>query len=186
MQQLSLILFSFIFFSLACSPKTAQQVSGTETPTTPKVEEPSKPPTIKSPEVPAIEEEKVTLVASIKKTACYGTCPTFETKIYSDGSVTYYGKKNVERVGHYEANLNKDAQALIRDKAIAIKYFNLSPAYPTNGRKIVDLPNTITYYQLNGKEHKIENNHEAPKALQEFEEFLIQMTEGLNWRKVGG
>ena len=134
MKNLNVFLFSMMLAVTACNPKTASKVTETtpktptpvEQPTVPKVEIPDEPPiAVEEP----MEEVKVELIASIKKTACYGTCPTFETKIYSDGRVTYHGKKNVERVGHYEGLLKGDFQAEIRDMAVAVKYFNLSKKY---------------------------------------------------------
>ena len=190
MKNFLLILSLSAFFLLSCNPKTTQKVTTQEpssepTPNTPSSETNTPVPPIKAEKEPQSEEEKLKLVASIQKTPCYGECPVFEAKIYSDGTMTWYGKKYVEKEGHYEAMAPADFMAKIRDKAVEVKYFVLSPTYPTEGRKITDLPNTVTYLQLNGKEKKIVNNHHAPKELKAFEAFLMEMVKQAAWKKVG-
>lgn len=192
MKNTFILTFSF-FLLLGCNPKTAQKVTTSE----PEVEQPhtalpdeTEPPkdtTMPEQEpVPEPEEEKITLITSIKKTPCYGRCPVFEAKIYSDGTMTWYGKRFVDKEGHYEAVAPPDFMAQIQGIANEVQYFVFDKAYPNGGKKIADLPNTITYLNLDGKEQKIENNHDAPRELRAFEDFLMEMMERAEWKKIGG
>lgn len=46
------------------------------------------------------------LVIMLKRTGCYGTCPVFEAKIFSDGQAIYDGVRHVERIGLFEASVD--------------------------------------------------------------------------------
>ena len=168
----------------ACSDKTGPTAlppkAEVEAPTRPEREEPVE---VVSPEskVETEVKEQVVLVARIKKTPCFGKCPVFEIFLYSDGSATYKGKKNVEMVGEYEAQASEELIKLIQEKAEAINYFDLEDIYPANGRLIKDIPNTVTeLMDKSGQKKQITNNHNAPQELQDFEQYLLTTFDSLN------
>lgn len=183
-------IFSGVFIMLsilACSDKTGPTAlppkAEVEVPNRPEREEPIE---VVSPEskVETEIEEQVVLVARIKKSPCFGKCPVFEAVLYSDGSASYKGKKNVEMLGEYEAQASEELAKLILEKAETIKYFELEDTYPTSGRLIKDIPNTVTELNKNGQKKQITNNHNAPQELQDFEKYLLTTFDSLNWKKV--
>lgn len=135
-------------------------------------------------EVP--EPIKIDLLASIKKTACYGKCPVFEAKVYSNGRVVYQGEQFVEKRGLYEAQVSPEWIADIRTYAISLGYFKMNDYFPDENNVIADLPNTITFLQHKAVEKTITNNHNAPVQLTRFEDFFLQKLESLDWKQIIG
>ena len=121
------------------------------------------------------------LVAAFEKTACFGKCPVYQVKFYSDGKVTWYGRMNVERQGWYTAQVLPDVLKRIKAKANELNYFDLEAKYPTD-LQVADLPSTITYVRIGDMEKQVVNTHDAPENLLAFEQFLSELIEGLDWR----
>lgn len=125
------------------------------------------------------------LVASLRRTPCYGKCPAYELRFLSNGVVTYEGTAHVERLGLYESFVNLSVLREIQQKARDAGFFQLADRYPTDGSPIVDFPNTITFVRSGRLEKSVTNNHQAPEALQAFEQYLDGIGEQLTWRKKG-
>ncbi len=128
--------------------------------------------------------QKADVVASIKKTACYGLCPIFEIKIFSNGLALYNGEKHTTLLGLHEAYLLQSEIDDLMAKADTINFFQLASAYPAEGRSLNDLPNTVTYLKKENQEKEIVNNYGAPKALKSYETFLLEKLNQLDWRPV--
>ncbi len=189
--QLSTAKFLSFFFLLttvvllgSCTPKNPARTTDTNTQPQPIPESDI---TVKAP-----EEEEVApppppppplpfVVMRLEKTACYGRCPIFELKLFSDGRAEYHGKANTQRLGVYESRVTKAFIDLVLHEAEKISYFQLNDHYPLDGRFISDLPNTTTYIKKSGKEKSIIRNHNGPLLLRKYETFLIECFEALNW-----
>lgn len=141
---------------------------------TPVIEKPTTVPLVSTPYV----------VSAIKKTPCYGQCSAFEAKFFSDGRVSWYGKKHTDRMGHYEAFITPEQLATIQLEVNQQKYFSLAESYPVDGKMIPDLPQTITSVNMGKDAKTIINQYDAPLALQAYEAYLIEMLEKLNWIQV--
>lgn len=124
------------------------------------------------------------LVAVLEKTDCYGICPSFEVRLFSNGRLTYKGKKDVAMLGIYEAWTDLDLLQRVKDQAYKLKYFELADVYPPQGKTIEELPLTITYLNFDEKEKTIINNYGSPKALRDFETFLEELLMQVDWKKV--
>lgn len=129
------------------------------------------------------DEEDAFVLTSIKKGPCFGKCPVFEARVYSDGKVIYNGMRFVKKIGVFLSYIEEENIQQIIEKATSLAFFSLDEQYPTDGAKIVDFPTTITYFQHQGRELKIYNNHHAPTVLIEYEEFLIDFLDQLDWVK---
>ncbi|MCU0348693.1 MAG: DUF6438 domain-containing protein [Saprospiraceae bacterium] len=173
--QLFLLLGLVAIVVVACNRKTAVPAT-TDSPTTTSTGT-TKPSTTEQP----TSEEKPYQVAGFSKTACFGKCPVFQVKFFSDGKATWYGQMNVERKGWYEAKVDKEKLKEIRDKAHAVKYWDFAGAYPI-GYKVADLPSTVTYIRAGDTEKSVVNTHQAPAELEEFEDYLEGIINGLAWK----
>lgn len=172
-----------ILCSFACNKKIAD-VTTNETP--PKIRIPldsiNVEPEAELEPLPDLEDQEdivIELIASIRKTPCYGYCPVFEYKYYSDGRVSYNGQLHVDRIGVYETWVDIEFKSKIESLAQSIKYFSLEEEYPPNGRRIEDLPSTITYLKIDDREKSIKNNYDSPLVLRDFEKELLLLFNSL-------
>jgi hypothetical protein len=156
--------------------KKIQTTAKTETTT---VKQPTETSTIQ-----VVTDNETTLyeVISIRRTACFGKCPSYEARIMSDGSAVYIGGNNVERMGTYTAVANKDELKTLVDMSRQVKYFSFQDRYPADRKnEIADLPSTLTSVNDGRSEKKIVNNYDCPAELIEFERTIDAFFEKLNW-----
>ena len=137
-----------------------------------------------APDPDPVEAPAAYVVASIRRTSCYGNCPAYEATLLSDGTATYVGKRNVAKIGTFQATVDATIMDKLRTAIFQHHYLDLSEQYPATGRTIPDLPTTFTAVQIDGHRHAVENNHDAPEALREFEQYLDAFFAGLFWEKV--
>jgi hypothetical protein len=129
------------------------------------------------------EISKVYRVVTLQKTGCYGKCPDYEFILQSNGEATYIGKKNVPRLGKYQARAQAGFIFSIKSKINEGNFFKMSTIYPSNKKILKDLPDT--YIMVNDNVHQIiiRNNHDAPTELIDFQHQIEKMIEELEWEK---
>lgn len=125
------------------------------------------------------------LVASLERTTCYGNCPYYEAKVYSNGVVIYNGRKNVEYLGLHESRLSQQQIQALQDKAKSVGYIHLENKYPTKGLGIIDFPVCITSVVEGENKKMVYNRNDAPQRLVEYQNFFDELLEDLEWKKVG-
>jgi len=106
---------------------------------------------------------------SMRRTACFGQCPTYDVKFFNSGKVFYEGKKFVKNEGIYTGQINVKTIALIQDKIREINFFDLDSIYDA---RISDLPSVILEVNMNKKKHKVIDRYKGPNELREFEKFI--------------
>lgn len=127
------------------------------------------------------EQGDISLFASISKSPCYGTCPVYEMKIYSDGTVEYEGKRNVERIGKYSATISEEQMQKFITVANEINYFKLEDKYDS---PITDVPSTTTTLTVNGSTKSVYRRADYPNKILSFEALFEDLFELLEWKKV--
>ena len=115
------------------------------------------------------EVGKIIKVVSIRKTACFGTCPEYECTIYSNRSAVFKGKNYVPFKGQKEFVLTEDDFVDIKDRLETIGFFDLEDRY---FKDVSDLPTTYLYFNNYTQEKMIMNYYGAPEKLREAEIFL--------------
>jgi hypothetical protein len=125
------------------------------------------------------------LVASLERTTCYGNCPYYEVKVYSNGVVTYNGRKNVEYLGLHESVLPQKQIHELLDKAKSIGYAYLENKYPIKGLGIIDFPLCITSVKEGEIKKMVYNRNDSPQRLVEYQEFFDELMEEVEWKKIG-
>ncbi len=113
------------------------------------------------------------------KTACYGECPVFFLKIFSDGTVIYNGIQNVEKKGIIRTTMRKERLSNLVAQIATPHFFRMAQNYPTSGRRVQELPNTILQINNKVQQHKVTNNHDAPIAFFEVEDIVVEQMEML-------
>ncbi len=187
--QLCCMVLSLLLAS-SCTPKTGGKTTATEPAPVHQEEIEITEKTDKFPptDVELVEPEEIVLpphlTLRLEKTSCFGHCPTFEIKLFSDGRAQWNGKHHSNRMGLYETHVEEAFLQNILTKALQINYFSLSDHYPINGKYLSDLPNTITYLNDSDLEKSILRNHNGPNSLRKFEDFIIENFDRLSWQKL--
>lgn len=126
-------------------------------------------------------QTRADLIASFEKTACFGKCPVYQVKFYSDGKVTWYGRMNVDRKGWHTTYVLPAVLKRIKAKANELNYFDLEAKYPIN-MQVADLPSTITYIRIGDMEKQVVDTTDGPENLLAYENFLLDLINGLDWK----
>ncbi len=138
-------------------------------------------------EAKEIEEEKdpiPLLLLSFSKDGCYGNCPEFEFKMFSNGHLVYEGQDKVKNLGKFEARIDPLRIDKIYEIADHYQFFELDDFYPKNGKLIGELPSTMTFLKRENIEKMIHNNHDSPNSLRKFESFLEDWINAILWNKM--
>ncbi len=181
---LILSLLSATFFS--CSKKNVDKTTTVQI----------KKETINTPSKTNVEQNKglepalpivptVRLLAKIDRTPCYGKCPVFTIELFDDGTVKYNGVAFVDKKGTFTAQVTPEFMAQIQSKALSVKYLSFENKYPIAPVVIADLPITTTFIRIGNEDKQITDNFDAPRDLIDFENWLVQQFEKLNWQKEG-
>ncbi len=122
------------------------------------------------------------LLLSMERTPCYGTCPTYKFHIYKNGYTEYEGIRFVNKEGMFYTILSKEQLKKITDRAKEIKFYYFKDEYID--RNMTDFPTTIIKYNLEGNMKTVLDGHnETPRDLKEFELFLDQIIDNSVWMK---
>jgi len=126
---------------------------------------------------------EASLVMSMKKTACYGTCPVYRIQIYSDLTVTLKGERHIDNIGDYVATIPKERLASLTDQFRESDFFSFEEKY---SKPITDLPTTFVYFADAGNTKEVMDYSGAPQSLRDLEAELAKLLEELEWRKIEG
>ena len=119
-----------------------------------------------------------------EKMPCYGNCPVFEVKCFSDGRVIWKGESHTERMGIYQTYLSPTQRERIKAKFEETQFFSLLDHYPSEGPYLSELPNTFLYYSDGEKEKSISQNYLTPTKLLDLQDFLMSILNNLQWQLV--
>jgi hypothetical protein len=109
---------------------------------------------------------------TIKKTPCYGTCPTYELRVGADGAVVYNAIRFTEQTGVFTKKIPAARLDELKKVVRESPFFSWDTLYDDPG--ITDLPSTIVEISLDGRRKKVVNRHKGP---QEFKVFVARLEE---------
>ncbi len=130
-----------------------------------------------------LPDDKRRLVASLRRTPCFGSCPVFSVEVWSDGRVNWQGESHVARIGSFSTQVSAEWIAELLREGERAGFFELAAQYP-NGSLVPDLPQTILMLRRGKKSYRVIDNADSPLALQRFERYWQEKIENLNWRPV--
>ncbi len=146
------------------------------------------PPVVEAPkpsvpaEVPTPPASTARVIASLKKTGCFGQCPVFSATIWSDGRAEYLGEKWARRDGRFTATAKKAWLKNLLETAESVGYFGLAARYPISGADIPDLPVTTVFIESKGHFRQVEDHFDSPLSLRGFEKFFEEKLEEIDWQ----
>jgi len=126
------------------------------------------------------------LVITMERTPCFGTCPAYKLTVYGDGRAVYEGDMFVAVEGQQTTTISQDAVQELVAALENAEFFSLEDDYSAPA---TDLPSTITTVTLGGQSKTI--NHygvcgysdidTAPKELCDLENKIDEITNSAQW-----
>ena len=131
--------------------------------------------------VDAAPTQEVYLSISMKKTACYGTCPVYEIQIYSDLSVKLKADQHLDKTGTFESKISGKRLDQIKAMFLEADFFSFKDQYT---KKVTDLPTTYLYFNDSGKEKRVMDYYGAPESLKSLENEVASLLDELDWERI--
>src|ERR1700722_12611777 len=85
---------------------------------------------------------------TIKRTACFGTCPSYRVEIHGDGTVLYEGQAYVAVTASHRGSVFKETISALVDAFRNANYYSLEDDYVWSA---TDLPTCETSIEIDGK-----------------------------------
>ena len=125
----------------------------------------------------AQNQSRSKILITIKREACFGSCPIYSAEIYTNGTVVYHGEDFVKVKGEQRHKITRDTIADLIKAFERINYFSLKDSYEFDqkGMSMTDLPRTTTSIFLNGKTKKVIDYYSAPKELVALEDLIDKL-----------
>jgi hypothetical protein len=126
-------------------------------------------------------------VITLRRTACFGTCPVYSLEIYENGFIRYVGKQFVQVTGERRAVISQDAVENLVSHFLQAGYFTMEDHYETykdsQGRvmQISDLPTTYSSLRFGKQKKTVSDYAFAPKALGELEREVDRVANTHQW-----
>lgn len=124
------------------------------------------------------------LVAKVRRTGCYGTCPIYIGAIYSDGKAFYHGERFVDNLGYFEGQISMDQLNALIKLSYQNNYYDLAAEYPTDGRFISDLPTKRIHINSGINKKTVVDRGNAPAELDVIEEALQTLLHSIDWKPI--
>lgn len=120
---------------------------------------------------------------SMRRTPCFGKCPSYVIELYKDGTVKYTGVSDTKYSGTYEKKFSAERTAVIFKK---MKEYRIDTCQQEYRLLIADVPGIVYNYTMNDKKHEIMNAHFGPEFLKSLARDIdsIGGEPGPDWKKV--
>jgi len=92
----------------------------------------------------------------LKTTECMGTCPVFTFTVFTNGTCSYQGVANVDKLGTYTGALTSNQLKALKEGLSTSDFFNIDVK---NNTQVKDLPSKYLYYKNGEKEKTIMYYH---------------------------
>ena len=121
------------------------------------------------------------LVATLDRSPCNGTCPTYSVYIYDDGDVEYIGSQYVKVTGSATTRLGHRQLAALHELFARASYFTLRGSYEAT--RTNDVPLISTSYTHGGRTKEIQHpaSPDIPLALAPLEDGIDALVHIERW-----
>ena len=124
------------------------------------------------------------VLASLRRTQCYGFCPTYELTIHEDGRVEYVGQEHVKTKGKDSATLDAAKLDALRAAFRAADYFALGD-YPGDPKTDPTDGSSAELYYAEGGRAKVlrhyQSSRSAPPSVAKLEKEIDAIVGVEHW-----
>jgi hypothetical protein len=122
----------------------------------------------------------------LRRSGCYGWCPSYSVDLYGDGHAVYVGRDFVDVVGEHRYSVAPDAVAKLMNSLLAKDLWSLRDTYRAN---ISDNPTYTVTMQLGDQTHSIEDyvgqSVGMPAVVTQFEKEIDEAADSESWIHLG-
>ncbi len=119
------------------------------------------------------------VVITMRRSACFGTCPVYTVAIYGSGKVEFRGENYVAEKGvHIDSIPQEEVNRLVH-ALHSQGFFSMQDRY--DNRHITDLPATITAFESGTVKKSVYDYHGAPEQLHELERLIDKTANTERW-----
>jgi hypothetical protein len=118
---------------------------------------------------------------SLDRTACFGTCPIYQIKIFRDGKVLYFGKRYVENEGTFQAQMDKEPLNALFSEINSLNWESFPTEAPMDN---VDFPQFRLEVKLGDFQKTIRGNTRADESLIKLSKKIDALFEDLTLETV--
>lgn len=119
------------------------------------------------------------LVFSLQRTPCFGTCKAYTINVYRSGFATFEGRANVDKEGMHQTRITTAKVQDLVAEAEANGFFKLEDKYDA---AVTDLPSSIIRVVANGKDKKVIGRVGTPESFKAFVAKAEEMLYPLPWK----
>jgi hypothetical protein len=121
---------------------------------------------------------------TLRRTTCFGTCPSYRVEIHGDGTLLYEGQAYVAVTGSHRGSVPTETVAELVDAFRAADYYSLQDEYVWPA---TDLPTHETSIQIDGKLKKVKDyageQVGMPRSVSKLEAEIDQLADTERWTK---
>ena len=135
--------------------------------------------------VPSGAYDPRSVVISLERGPCYGTCPVYRVTIYGDGTVRYDGTNHVRVTGSQAAVIAPERVKALIDEIERSGFFNLRDDYTEVS--VTDAPSAVLYAAVNGRKKQVRHylgDFKAPGVLETIESRIDETAGVQRWTAV--
>jgi len=121
-------------------------------------------------------------LATLERTACFGTCPVYKVAIFRDGTVEYEGERFVKTKGRATGHIGAKQLAELQELFQQSGYLQFNDSYER--QDVTDLPYAFTSYSPAGQTKSVRHylgDFSAPRALFAVEEGIDRIVNIEQW-----
>lgn len=122
------------------------------------------------------------VIATLERTACFGSCPIYKVTVYRDGTVEYHGEQFVKVHGDASGQIGPADVTQLEQLFTDAHYFDLKDAY--TDYDVTDNPSAKTSYSAGGKTKTIDHyygDRDAPGVLATIEDGIDHIVHIEQW-----
>lgn len=124
------------------------------------------------------------VLASLRRTACYGWCPSYELTIYEDGRVEYDGRDYVKTKGKVSSKVDAAKLEAVREAFRSAQFFSLGNYKYDPKKDPTDGPSAVLYYAEAGRAKVVDHyggSGRAPASVGTLEDAIDSLLDVEQW-----
>ena len=116
---------------------------------------------------------------TLRRGACFGTCPIYQVTLNADGTATWDGEQFVDRIGHYEGQVDITDYGRLAEFIKRADFFDWEPEYLAD---VTDLPDYILTVVADGKTKTVrQNGVDEPPDFWVIAALVDHLAEAVDW-----